>query len=394
MKKFSVNKVNWLNKWYNHSHSQASVIGDRWGMNFLKNLNINSVNIGDKIAKPIFTPNGNVLVGVGLELTDRYIERLKNMGIDTVYIEDSHTMDIIPEDVIRDETRKKSVEYVHKTMTGLMDQPVNKGRVSIPDLGNTFRKVFGNILQDLTMRKNILVNLSNLHSLDGYFFHHSVNVAVLAGIVGMAKGYNQSQLNDLGVGALLFDIGMTQTSKDVWNKKGELNEEERMRVRYHVEEGFNILRKSHDISLLSAHCAYQHHERFNGTGYPRNLKEQEIHPYAQIVAIADVFDALTSPRNYRKRYSPSEAIEYLFASGNSIFDIELVKLFVKHVAIYPIASTVELNTGQIGIVSSVDPVASHRPVVRIIREALGIPVKSPYEIDLRTQLNIVIANTF
>lgn len=358
----------------------------------MRKVHISSVKPGDKVAKPIYAPNGNILVGVGLELNERYIERLRNMGIDSLFLEDGHSVDIMPEDVVRDETRKKSVEFVHKTMTTLMDNPMTKGRSTIPDLGDQFRKIFGNIMQDLTSRKDVLVNLSNLFTVDGYFFHHSVNVAILSGIVGMAKGLNQNQLAELGVGALLFDIGMTQTAKDIWAKKGELTEDERKRLQYHVEDGFNMLRQAFDVSLLSAHCAFQHHERYNGSGYPRQLKGQEIHLYAQIVGMADVFDALVSPRNHRQRFSPNEALEFLFASGNTLFDIELVKLFVKHIAPYPIASTVQLNTGQVGVVSQIDSTSSHRPLIRIIEEN-GIRLSSPYELDLRKQLNVTIVKT-
>ncbi|MBN6186841.1 HD-GYP domain-containing protein [Aneurinibacillus sp. BA2021] len=359
----------------------------------MKKLHITSVKPGDKIAKTILSETGHVLLGAGLELSQRYIDRLQDMGIDTIYIEDKHTDDIIPEDVINDTTRRKAIEAVYKTMTGLMDQPMVKGRTSIPDMGKMFRDIFGSILGDLSGRRDVLVNLANLHSLDGYLFHHSVNVAVLAGIIGLAKGYNRDQLVDLGVGALLFDIGMTMLPKELWNKKTALNAEERLRVEKHTEEGFNLLRYQYDISLVSAHCALQHHERYDGSGYPRKLQKNQIHEYAQIVGMADVYDALTSHRSYRQHYTPNEATEYLFAAGNSLFDVELVRLFVKHIAVYPIASTVVLNTGQVGVVSAIDPKAVHRPVVRIVTERDGIPVSSPYEVDLQQRTNLVIVRT-
>ncbi len=361
----------------------------------MKKLHISAVQPGAVIAKTVFMENGSVLLGAGMELTQRYIDRLIQLGIDTVYIEDKHTTDIVPEDAISDETRRYAVETVHKTMTGFMNQPQMKGRMTTPDLGTEFHKVFGDILAELSSRKDILVNLTHLHVMEGYLFHHSVNVAIIAGIVGLAKGYNRNQLLELGIGALLFDIGMTQLPKELWNKKSELTKEERMRINGHTEEGFHILRKQHNISLLSAHCALQHHERYNGSGYPRNLADKQIHEYAQIVGLADVYDALISPRAFRRSYSTNEAIEFLFASGNELFDLNLIQLFVKHVAVYPIASTVQLNTGQVGVVSHVDPVAAHRPVIRIIQEADGTPVASPYEIDLKRKenLSLIIVKT-
>jgi len=316
------------------------------------------------------------------------------MGIDYLYIEDQHTADIVPEDVISDGTRKRALEAIHKTMASLIDHPLSGSKSSAPNhLGASFRGVFSQIMSDLMSRKNVLVNLTNLHTYDAYLFHHSVNVTVLAGIIGLARGYNQTQLAELGVGALLFDIGMTQLPKDILFKNSPLTEDEQKLTRTHTQLGFDLLRKHHDISLLSAHCALQHHERFDGNGYPRGLESGKIHEYAQIVAIADVYDALTSPRSYRNRYMPSEAIEFLFAAGNRYFDVELVRLFCKHISIYPIASTVQLNTGQVGVVSSINPLAVHRPVVRIIQEANGKQVSNPYEIDLNNEYTLTIVKT-
>lgn len=359
----------------------------------LRKLHIHSVKPGDVNAKTIMTENGNVLLGAGLTLTQRFIDRLKAIGIDTLYIEDAFTADIIPEDVIRDQTRSEAVESVHHMMSAFIHKPSFKGRSAVPDIGETLKNVFGTILSDLMSRKDVMVNLSNMHVMDGYLFHHSVNVAVLAGILGISKGYNQAQLTDLGVGALLFDIGMTMVPKEILDKQDRLNEEDIRIVHKHTEDGFNLLRNQHSISLLSAHCALQHHERFNGTGYPRGLKGNEIHDFAQIVAIADVYDALTSSRIYRQRYSPSEAIEFLFAAGNNYFDLDLIRLFCKHISIYPISSTVVLNTGQIGVVSKVTPLAVHRPIVRIIADADGKPVSSPYEVDLYEQHNLTVVKT-
>lgn len=356
----------------------------------MRRIHISMVRAGERLARPIMRENGSVLLGSGVELSERFIARLREMGVDVVYVEDGQTEDIVPAEAIRDETRRQAVETIYKTVGSLMDNPVNKGRAIAPDLGRTFRAVFGEIIQDLVSREDVMVSLTNIHVTDAYLFNHSVNVAILAGIMGMAKGYNRSQIEDLGIGALLFDIGMTKVPKELLAKTSPLSPEERVIVEKHAVDGFNILRTQHDISLLSAHCALQHHERFDGSGYPRGLKGSEIHEYAQIVAIADVYDALTSPRSYRDRHTPAEAIEFLFGSGGGAFDLSLIRLFCRHISIYPIATTVMLNTGQIGVVSANNPLAVHRPTVRILREADGTPAVTPYEVDLSVDLQLMI----
>ena len=354
---------------------------------------IDSAEEGDFLARPILLENGGVLVGAGVRLTWPLIKRMKELGIDRVYVEDDLTGDIVPEDVVSEETRQEAVATVHRAMTQIIDGTLIKSRAADREIGSVFRNVFNRILRDISRRSNVMVNLVTLHTTDGYLFHHAVNVAILAGIIGLSKGYNQQQLEELGVGALLFDIGMTRVPASIRDKKGPLSCEERLEMQRRAEIGFDLLRARFDISLLSAHCALQHHERFDGLGYPRGLKGGEIHEYAQIVAIADVYDALTSVRPYRNRHKPSEAIEYLFASGNAQFDIELVRLFCRHICIYPVSTTVMLNTGQIGVVSANHPGSVQRPTVRILREADGRAVGAPYEIDLRKELNVTIISS-
>lgn len=356
----------------------------------MRKIHINSVAPGEKLARPILQDNGNVLLGAGVELSQRFIDRLAGMGIDMVYIDDPLTEGLEPTLAIQDETRKKATDAIFKTMTTIMAQPVIKGRTIAPELGRTFRKVFGDIIQDLTHREDVMVSLTNIHVADSYLFHHSLNVAILAGIMGLAKGYNRNQLEELGMGALLFDVGMTRIPKELISKPGIYTPSERQVMERHAEEGFNIIRAQHDISLLSAHCALQHHERYDGTGYPRKLKRDEIHEYAQIISIADVYDALTSSRYHRKRYTPTEAIEFLFAAGNTYFDLELIKIFCKHISIYPVATTVQLSTGQIAVVALNDPLAVHRPLVRIIREPDGSTPAAVYSIDLKEEHSIMI----
>ncbi|MBD2872985.1 HD-GYP domain-containing protein [Paenibacillus arenilitoris] len=356
----------------------------------MRKVQIGMVKPGDRIAKPIFQDNGNVLLGEGVVLNERYIDRLAGMGIDFLFIEDGLTADLVPEDTIREETRKKAVDTIYKTMVSFQDPATSKGRTIAPDMGRNFRAVFGQIMQELAGRPNILVNLTSIHAMDAYLFQHSFNVAVLAGIMGIAKGYNRNQLEELGIGALLFDIGMTKIPQKLLSRSGALTAEEHAVVRNHTKEGFDILRKYHDISIVSAHCALQHHERFNGTGYPRGLSGGDIHTYAQIVGIADTFDALTSPRPHRKRYTASEAIEFLFAAGGTFFDHELIKLFCKHISIYPISTSLLLSTGQVGVVSKNNDLAVHRPRVRIIMEKDGTQPKEPYEIELKDELHITI----
>ncbi|MNP54699.1 hypothetical protein D3C76_1492760 [compost metagenome] len=120
------------------------------------------------------------------------------------------------------------------------------------------------------------------------------------------------------------------------------------------------------------------------------MKHHEIDEYAQIVAIADTYHALISRRNYRLAYTPGEAIEYLLAAGDRYFSLDLIQTYLRNISIYPLSSVVKLSNGQLGIVSSLDSSLVHRPVVKIIREADGSNVRSPYEVDLMRKTDLVI----
>jgi HD-GYP domain-containing protein (c-di-GMP phosphodiesterase class II) len=342
---------------------------------------------------PVFGVDGKVLLHKGVRVTSSYINALRKKGVNTLFIEDKHTTDINPKPIISAQVRQQAVRSVHQNVKKIITDDVIKGKVSSQDLGKEYQKVFKEILDHLLASDNLLFNLSDLFISKGYFYHHSVNVAVLAGIIGIAKGYSSQQLIDLGVGALLFDIGMTQIPEEILGQSGQLTIEEKQILESHTLIGYEMLKSQPNISLFSAHCALQHHERYDGGGYPLQRKRQEIHEYSRIVAIADVYDALTSSRNHRKQHSAQEAAEYLSAAGGSIFDFDLVKLFLRHIAIYPVSSTVKLNTGQIGVVSKLYSDTPLRPVVRIISEPNGEEVKNTYEIDLRKEISLTIVES-
>jgi HD-GYP domain-containing protein (c-di-GMP phosphodiesterase class II) len=134
----------------------------------------------------------------------------------------------------------------------------------------------------------------------------------------------------------------------------------------------------------------QHHERLDGSGYPQGLTGKQIHEYAQIVGICDVYDSLTTPRPWRKRYLPQDALEYLMGSGGHLFELNLIKAFREHVAIFPLGTSVVLNTGESGVICKVDPLYSHRPTVRIMRDGRGNELRMSYELDLRSELKLFI----
>ncbi|MGZ0052465.1 HD-GYP domain-containing protein [Brevibacillus gelatini] len=353
-------------------------------------VSLRHVQPGMKLGRTVFTEDGKVLLGTGMQLTERLISGLQRSGIDAIYIDDPRTEDIVVEDVIRPQTRQVAVEVIEKTIKQITNSNKLARKISLKEMGLHFQQAFSSILDDLMQNEQMVGHLTTISSHSPSLYHHSVNVSVLATAVGMSLGYNRTQLMNLGIGAMLHDIGKVSLPEELLQKKERWNAEEQELAKQHTTLGFNLLRKQPDISLLSAHICLQHHERLNGSGYPQGLVGKQIHEFAQIVGLCDIYDSLTSPRPWRKRYMPQDAVEYLLGSGGHLFELHLVNAFIKHIAIFPIGSSVVLNTGETGVVSRVDPDYTHRPTVRILKDGRGNDVVTPYDLNLKENIKLFI----
>lgn len=353
-------------------------------------ISINNCEPGMELAKTIYTDNGIVLVNEGVAISQRMKESLKNRGITMLYIKDKLTNDILIEDTIPLELRVEASKVINETFTDIAE--ANHKWKKVVDHLNTdkLQRVFRNLIAELKSG-NTLNLLTNIHAHDNYVFTHSVNVTIYTLAMGIKLGLDDKRLDEIAIGSMLHDIGKTMIPQEILNKKGKLTEAEFNIVKKHTEYGFDILRSQSSIPLLAAHCAYQHHEKIDGTGYPRQLKGNDIHQYAKIMAVADVFDALTSNRSYRNAMLPHEAMEIIFAGANTHFDLKLVQTFQKSVASYPVGVTVKLNTGETAVVTQYHFHAPGRPTVRILKDPNGATVQHATDIDLSKNLSLMIS---
>jgi len=208
--------------------------------------------------------------------------------------------------------------------------------------------------------------LTNLKKRDEYTAIHSVNVCVLSITFGRALGLKKHQLNELGLGALLHDLGKMHTPLEILNKPGKLTADEFEIMKSHPVKGYEILEKNNDLSAETLDIIKSHHERLNGSGYPSGLKNNNITYFTQLVSITDVYDAVTSDRVYHDGMTPHEALKnmYEWAPGN--FNIELIQAFIRTIGIYPIGSLVELKSGHIGIVMKLNHEQRLKPILIMI----------------------------
>lgn len=357
---------------------------------------VESVKEGSFLAKSIFDDNGRILLREGVRLTDVLMSRVKSLKIYSVYVIDEYSDKEI-EDVIKPELRQKAIRQVKDTFMGIgklgLTPESNKSKTNTSmkekaALFDNIRALADNLIDELVSKKNVLVNLVDIKSMDNYTYQHCVNVSVLSLILGIELKLNRVELYDLCIGALMHDLGKVMVPKEILQKSSALSTKDFELIKGHSLKGFEYARKMGEISAISRAVILQHHERFDGKGYPDQKKGADIHRYARIVAIADVYDALTSDRPYRRALSPSEALEYIMANGGSQFDYEMVKAFSRIIVPYPEGSIVRLSTNEFAVVDEVFSNYPLRPKVKIVKS--NIPARINSFVNLVQALDVVI----
>jgi HD-GYP domain-containing protein (c-di-GMP phosphodiesterase class II) len=238
--------------------------------------------------------------------------------------------------------------------------------------------------------KGSVIMMMNMNVMSTYLYQHSLNVTIITTMLGIIKGYSRTDLYTLALGSMLHDIGKTKIRQELLSRPGKLTPDEFKEIQTHTIHGFNMLRNEPGVPLIAAHCAFQHHERMDGSGYPRGIKGDEIHEFARLIAIADSYDAMTNHRPHRYAMLPHQALEILYGCSGTLYDRQMVATFRDNVAIYPIGVTVKLNTGERGVVVALHQNNPQRPIVRIFMQADGSQAEPVYELDLSKKLNVLV----
>lgn len=345
---------------------------------------IDALKSGMILGETIFDSSGNTLLSDGIILRQAYIEKIKDLGYLSVQIQVEATESVEEVKTENLESSNSSKDVVIRTTREeaavLVNDCMQNVAVGTDIDTDKLYLVVNTIIDEIFSNEDITVNLANLKSVDEYVFQHSVNVCIMSIICGIYLGFNKVRLVELGIGALLHDIGKHLISQEILNKPGPLTPDEFSIVKKHTILGYEALKRIPNITETSACVALYHHERFDGAGYPTGKQAQNIHVYAKIVAVADVFDAITSDRVYGSRENPYKAMEYILKSSESHFDKEIVRVFLKAVGYYPLGLNVILSTGEYGMITKKD---RDLPTVRILIDKQLRPIKGYYEIDLR-----------
>lgn len=352
----------------------------------LEKLPSGFITMGKEVQVDLFDASGLLLLTRGQFMTERIWKRLVGRELYTLKVEKNsriptvHNSNSFSEDLYWNIVGSRWSLY-HE-MRLITTQQISQTMVSIESIINE--------IKNKALHLDFQLDMIRFKEQDYLTFIHSVNVAVLATLTARELGYKGLRLRYLTMGALLHDLGKLKVPREILNKTGLLTEGELNLIKQHPIEGEAML-KNADVSLSILRSVRQHHERWDGKGYPDGLSGIEIHPEAQIIAVADVFDALTANRPYREALPPYHALEIVLTAGNN-FNPKVVGAFRKVLNLYPENTKVILNTGEIGLVVAVPTNFPTRPLVRLLYDSRGRYLDRERYVNLLYELTYFVKN--
>lgn len=350
-------------------------------------LQMRRIRPGMITAQNIYNNYGGSYLTSGTRLTQDQIDRLKKIGIHSLSVfstaEDFKADINLPQDIVAKKTRVAALKNVR-----LMFEASAKDKFCcIAPLQASARSIVAEVME----HQQEIVQLTDVRDHDTYTFAHSVNVAVLSAHLGTLLHLSKEDMVTLTLGGLMHDLGKLEVPQAVLDKEDMLTEAEFALIKKHPLAGRAIIEKMegepnlHALSLIAA----QHHEHLDGSGYPKHLAGEQIDYLARIVAIADVYDALTSQRSYKAPYKPHIAYGIMKNLSQQQFDPELLELFFENVAVYPMTTVVQTNIGY-GIVKEVYFGQTTRPLVCIFADRSFHLLREPFLVDLRCNPTVSI----
>jgi len=331
-----------------------------------------------------------LLLAKGTVLDNVYVQRLLAMGYQSVYALDDLTEDIEPRELVSPivRTQANAAVFEFHEKVGLLNHP--RKFEQLRDIANNI--IYEVLGMDL---KNLTIDFPEVKSFDNYLYLHSVNVAVLGTIIAYKLRLHEDVMHDYALGAMLHVIGKVETPPEILHKPGPLSEEEFDVMKKHSRNGFSILSQSSFMKPRSFSISLQHHEAYDGTGYPSGKRGDEIHQFSRMASVVDIFDALTSDRPYKKRWSFLKTLSLMKGKINKRLDPEILGIFLSLVPEFPTGLMVKLSTGESGIIISSNPNNRLDPRVRVIEDAKGkrLSKESVYEINLGEYKEIKIVST-
>jgi HD-GYP domain-containing protein (c-di-GMP phosphodiesterase class II) len=385
----------------------------------LKTFETEDLEPGTVFEVPLYTEDGHRLAEPFTPLEEPQLERLSDWGLDRVCADADPLPDHVKEQYVESTRRKEhsdgsgdgseltgdsevqheATEKARSISEGLKNQvnssfqeayertenliqPLSKGLVQ--DSSRIYKSIQPMVESIWHLPRVVLFCLTDrdLRKNQEYINLYSLKTAVYAMLLGRDMDMDRDEVQLLGASALVHDIGMLKIPQHIRKKEGELNDEEREVMESHPQRGARLLREIEQLESTVSTVVAEHHEQYDGRGYPHRMKGDNQHPHSRIVHLAMTFTAMTQPRNYRESRQPLESIQTLLTEEEERFDPDVLGAFLSTIGLYPVGTFVRLETGMHGMV--VEPVPSdlHNPTVKVVVDQRGEPLDEPYLVHL------------
>jgi HD-GYP domain-containing protein (c-di-GMP phosphodiesterase class II) len=328
------------------------------------------------VARTVYDESGrHALIRRGARLEPSLIRAMLRREIRAVWVSNELLPDLEVPEVVREETRRQVRTALQQVLMA-----AERERLEGPGL-ERLREAVVALVDEILENGDVVANMNQLRAFDTYTFEHSVQVAMISVLVGRELGLKRRQLYRLGTGSILHDIGKVAVPKEILTKPGRLTPEEFARMQEHCEIGWQLLQDEPAILPTAAIVVLQHHERLDGSGYPKGLRDGEIHLYSRIAAVADVFDAMRADREYRARLTPPQIVGELTAMAGPKLEAQAVAALLRRVAVVSQGEIVRLSDGGVAVVVRHRPGHPLAPDVVLAGDAQGRPTP-PVEVAL------------
>jgi hypothetical protein len=360
------------------------------------------LKVGQTFERTIFIDEDSVFIPENTAVLQKDLDLLSSLGIDELFIADDPAktaaakaaslkkkiISNFPQLKLADPKVSTFVNKLIDQINTIFDAIKTKNQVNMRLLWNTT-----NLLIELvkTSRDDVLKLILCENAKAGFeMAKNSVDTAILSVIVGIELGFSNTENQELAVAALLHDAGMLRLPEAIIKKEGRLSDKELAIVQSHVLHSFNIMKKELMYPVNVCQIALEHHEHWDGKGYPRGLSGNDIDDRSLILAISDAFVAMMSKKAYRNMMTAYQAMKTLLSENGLCFSPEILKLFVRIIGIYPIGSGVLLSDNSIARIVNVNAESPLRPVIEVIVDENGDTVEKDGKIDLFTNKKLFI----
>lgn len=355
----------------------------------MKLVSINDIKGNEKLARHILTESGTELMAKGTLIKEEYIDKLKELGIQYVFIDDSVFVDIDFEKespgIIKEKVKEESRALVKK----ILEKHIYKNTSELSEICYAADI----IIHDITSEEEVMERIANIRRDGTDIYSHSINVCALATLIALKNGLDKDVVREMAKGCVLHDIGLRYVIVPYENVDVEsLSAKEKSEFRKHVILGYDTLKDEEWISEVAKNIVLFHHERNDGSGYPYKNNSNQLDDTVKIVEVCDAFDSMINGIGY-KQMKIHHVVEYIRAHSLTAFDRKYTEQLLSMVAMYPIGTKVITSENEIGVVVRQNKDCIDRPVIKIISDKEGKRVDGEPEKDMTKYLTIFIVDT-